>query len=240
MKKAHLYVVSGLMLCALCATAQANPLPQELKRDRHEIRSDKRELSKDEAALKDDHRDLGRLSDLVIKWDELRKSNAPAGEIDAIEKLIAAEVRKDLRENKVQTEAAKKEVVESEKELRKSRREARRERKDGDMNKAERKDDVRDRRDDKRDLKNDIKDAEAAQALLAKKEATAGELFVLQKKIDAAGDRIDDQLRNQQRVLLERYLQLSQEEIRMGLREKHEDRRELKEDRRELREDRRE
>ncbi len=221
-----------VLLCAGSAFSQAVRVQVERAADQQAIQRDK-------TALADDRMDLYRLSDLVMKWDQLRKTRVAAAELELVEKAIAVELRRDLAENRMQVEAAQKEVKQSEKELRQSRREVRRERKDDDHDKAALRDDRRDRRDDRRDVKDDVKDAEKAAELLHKKQAVAIELFEVQKKIDAAGPVVDKALRHQQEVLLEKYLALSHEEIKLGYRELQEDKSEKREDRRERREDRR-
>mgnify|MGYP007016024962 CR=1 FL=1 len=197
-----------------------------------EVRQDRVELVRDQAKVTDDRMDLDRLSDLVIRWDQLRASRAPAAQLAQVEEQIAAELRRDLAENAEQARQADAEVQRSEKELQRSRRELRRERTDGDRNAAQRREKNRERRDDRRDLQDDLRDSQQARALFDKKSKVAGELLALQKRMDAANARQDQHLRDQQRVLLEQYLALSQEELRLGVREIREDRQEAREDRR--------
>jgi len=201
-----------------------------------EIRTDKKSVTKDKVAIMDDRRDLDRLSDLIIKWDRLRKTNNLAA-LDQIEAQIAIELRKDLKETQLETALAKKEVKQSTNEVKRSKTEARRERRDRDLDKKALKDDVHDRRDDKRDLKDDVRDAQKTEQLLEQKRTVARDLIALQKQIDMPGKKGDKVLQSKQRALLEEYLKLSQQEIQMGIRELNEDQQELREDRRERRED---
>lgn len=232
-------IAAHLLLAALAAGGAKKPEAQ-LIRDQAEIRQDKKELQTDQRTVTDDRMDLDRLSDLVMRWDRLRKSKASSSAIEAVETQIMRELRRDLAENEAQAGKAGMEVERSEKELRRSGREVRKERRDGDHRPGELRDDRRDRRDDRRDLADDIRDSSEAKELLAKKEATAAELLALQRRIDLAGGCMDEVLRREQSSLLERYLELSEEEIRLGVREIREDHEELKEDRKERSEDRRE
>ncbi len=197
-----------------------------------EVRQDRVELVRDQAKVTDDRMDLDRLSDLVIRWDQLRASRASTAQLAQVEEQIAAELRRDVAENAEQAQQADAEVQRSEKELQRSRRELRRERTDGDRNTAQRREKNRERRDDRHDLQDDLRDSQRARALVDKKRQVAGELLALQRRMDEANARLNQNLRDQQRVLLERYLALSQEELKMGVREIHEDRKEVREDRR--------
>lgn len=240
MRRLFSFMIAAHLVLAALAMGGAKRPEAQLVNDQAAIRQDKKELQTDRHAVTDDRMDLDRLSDLVMRWDRLRKSNASSSAIEAVEAQIMRELRRDLAENTVQAGKAEEEAERSGKELRKSGREVRKERRDGDHRPGELRDDRRDRRDDRKDLADDIRDSKEAKELLAKKEATAAELLALQRRIDLAGGRLDEVLRREQSTLLERYLELSEEEIRMGLRELREDHEELKEDRQEKAEDRRE
>ena len=120
-----------------------------------------------------------------------------------------------------------------------SNRELRRERRDGDHRPAELMNEYRNRRDDRKDLSKEIMEVKKHQKLLDQKRKVAAELFVLQKEIDLAGPRLDSRLQKRQRTLLQRYLELSKQEIKLDLYKTHSDRQELYKDRRETSQDRR-
>ena len=202
-----------------------------------QIRADKKKITEDKAAIMDDRHDVDRLSDLIIKWDRLRKGSDQAA-LDRVEAQISAELRNDLKESRQETGQAQKEVMQSAAEANRSKKELRRERRDMDFNKKALKKDKRDLRKDKRDLKDDIKDSKKAEEILQKKRVVARELIGLQKQIDMPGNKGDKAMQKKQQLLLEQYLKLSQQEIQMGIRELREDQQELREDRREVREDR--
>ena len=58
--------------------------------NRKEKKKDKREISADGKALQDDRRDLGRLTELVMEWDTLRKINDDSPAMKRVEQEIAA------------------------------------------------------------------------------------------------------------------------------------------------------
>lgn len=198
---------------------------------------DHQALAMDRVSVRDDRGDLDRLSDLVMKWDQLRKSAPNSAALKTVEEQIYVELRRDVKESKVEVKAAEKEVKQSTREVNVARIEKIKERTDKDNNKKALKDDKRDLRDDRRDRRNDVRDEKKAEEVLAKKRAISVELIDLQKKIDAAGPQGDKLLRQKQAALLENYLAVSQEELKLGLREIKEDKHELREDRRETRED---
>jgi len=200
---------------------------------------DKLEIKADKASIADDRHDLDRLSDLIIRWDDLRKSEPDSPALHEIEKQIADELRRDLKEANREVKQAGKEVTKSKIELLKSKKEVRREAHDGDRDKKAFHDDMHDKRGDRRDVKDDVRDAKKTEEILEQKRNIAIELVDLQKKIDAAGPKGDQAIQHKQKNLLEDYLKLSQKEINMGIRELKEDKQELREDRREHREDRR-
>jgi hypothetical protein len=206
--------------------------------DRREIREDKKDLAFSSVSVADDRRDFDRLSDLVMRWDDMRKGGDSA-ELRQVQKKIAGELRRDLKETAVEVQRAKREAAGSAADKNEARRELRRERRDRDGDRRALRDDRRDFRGEKRDLRGDVKDANQAEEMLRKKREVAGRLIALQKLIDSPGKSGDKALQNQQLGLLEEYLKLSREEIKAGIREKAEDRREIREDRREKREDRR-
>jgi len=230
MKTKNYAILICMLLVASVAFAQIHAV--EKTKDRHAIAADK-------TSVRDDRGDLNRLSDLVIKWDQLRKSAPNSAALKECEDQIYAELRRDVKEAKVEVKEAQKEVKQSTREVNASRLEKVKERTDKDMDKKALRDDRRDLRDDRRDRRDDVRDEKKAEEILAKKRGLSTELIELQKKIDAAGPQGDRVLRQKQADLLEQYLTVSQEEISLGLREIKEDRKELREDRRETREDRR-
>jgi len=232
MKKVRIrLIVLSVLPVALTTGCTAHAVDRRQAVNR-EVRQDRVELVKDQAEITDDRMDLDRLSDLVIRWDELRASRASAAQLTQVEEQIAAELSRDVAENAHQARQADAEVQRSEKELQRSRRELHRERTDGDRNAAQRREKNRERRDDRHDLKDDLRDSRQAWEMVEKKRQVAGELLALQRRMDTANVRLDQNLRDQQRVLLERYLALYQEELKMGVREVREDRKEVREDRR--------
>lgn len=224
---------SLLMMSALVSGSRAQILPNRIEKNQ-----DKAGLASSASHWMDDRWDVDRLSDLVMKWDQVRQTGDKEL-LESLEKRIAAELRNDLRESETQVQQAEREVKQSEAEVKSSKRELRRERRDGDHDRHGRRDDRRDVKDDKRDLKDDQKDAKQAEALLKKKQETVHRLIALQKEIDSPGKAGDAVLTARWRSLLEDYLKLSQEEIKLGVREVQEDKAEIREDRRERREDRR-
>jgi hypothetical protein len=118
-----------------------------------------------------------------------------------VEQKIAAELRRDLVDTKVQAQQADVERAQSRREVRGSRRELSRERRDGDGNAHERRDDRRDLRDDRQDRRDDRRDAQHADEIFQSKQAIAKELIPLQKQIDAAGKLGDKLLQEKQSKL---------------------------------------
>jgi hypothetical protein len=223
-------------------------VPQKVQ-NLQERKQDKVELSKDVAAVADDRRDVDRLSHLIIRWDRARKAGNDAA-LKTIEQNIFTELRQDLKETKMQTAQAGAEVKRSDDELKKAQAELKKDkrnvkrarmtdRKIDDVKAVhEKRDDVRDMRDDRRDVKNDVRDAKQVQEILLKKRQIAKELVILQKQIDAR-PAAEEALQMKQRKLLEDYLELSQQEVKLGIIEFKEDQQELREDRRETKEDKR-
>lgn len=222
-----------LMLAVFVPVSQAQNLPNRVDK-----KQDQAGLKASVSNWQDDRRDVDRLSDLVMKWDQVRVSGDKI-QLESIEKRIAAELRNDLRETEAQVRQADREVKQSEAEVKSSKRELRKERRDRDHDRRGRRDDRRDLNDDKRDLKDDRKDAAQAEAILKQKRETVHRLIALQKEIDSPGKAGDAALTARWRSLLEEYLKLSREEIKLGVREMQEDKAEMREDRRERREDRR-
>jgi hypothetical protein len=235
MKYKSLFIATLGLVFAYCLAVTG--FAQQL-RNAKERQDDKKGIAKATVGVADDRRDLDRLSDLVMKWEVLRKGGNQVA-LNQVEQQIALELRKDIWEAKVQTPQAEKETKQSAAELRSSRREVRQERRDQDADKQELRDDRRDRRDDRRDLRDDVRDEKKIKEILDRKQAIAKELAALQKVIDTPGMAGDKTLQTKQRSLLEEYLALSQQEIQHGIREVREDKKELREDRRERREDRR-
>lgn len=227
------FVLHALLLAVSVPMAQTQNLPNQVEK-----KQDRNGLKTSVSNWQDDRRDVDRLSDLVMKWDQVRLSGDKI-QLESIENRIAAELRNDLRESETQVRQADREVGQSKAEVKRSKRELRRERHDGDRDRRGRRDDRRDLKDDKRDLKDDKKDAAQAEALLKRKQETVHKLISLQKEIDSPGKAGDAALTARWRSLLEDYLKLSQEEIKLGVREIQEDEAEIREDRRERREDRR-
>jgi hypothetical protein len=190
-----------------------------------EQRNDKKSITVDAHRVADDRRDVDRLSDLVMRWDNLKKSEPKSAALKQVEDQIFSELRRDLKESTLKTQQAKSEVAQSKAEVRQSQKEKRREKWDRDH-------DRRAMRDDKKDLRDDVQDVKKTEDLLNRKRSTAKELVALQMQIDTPGKVGDKVLQQKQNALLEEYLKLSQEEIRLGVREMAEDRRELYEDRR--------
>jgi hypothetical protein len=218
-------------------TALAPPARAQNPPDRIEKRQDHAGIAASASNWMDDRQDVDRLSDLVMKWDGIRRSGDAAG-LQTIEKRISFELRNDLRETEVQTGQADREVKQSGAEVKSSRRELRKEKLDGDHDRRARRDDRRDLRDDNRDLKDDQKDAAQAESLLNRKRETVRQLIALQKEIDTPGKAGDAALTARWRSLLDAYLKVSRDEIKLGVREMQEDKAEIREDRRERREDR--
>lgn len=235
MKRNAVWSLGALMLLVILVTqSSAQPL-QGIK----ERKADKIAIADGMQAVADDRQDLNRLSKLVIRWDDLRKSGADPAELKVVENQIAVELRRDLKETKMDAKQAQMEVKQSTAEVKRSKRELRHEKMDGDRDKAAKRDDRRDLRDDRRDQVNDLKDAQQAEEILTKKREIVRELIAVQHKLDAAGAAGDRILREKQVKLLEDYLVVSRQELKMDLREVKEDQKELREDRREKREDRR-
>ncbi len=236
MKTRTLFIATlSLALAAMCTIDAAAQQPRNTK----ERLQDKAGIARATAGVADDRRDLDQLSDLLLQWDDLRKAGDAAA-LKAVEQKIALVLRRDLREANAEVRQADKEARQSQKELQASRREVRRERHDGDGSVRQLRDDRHDRRDDRRDRRDDAADARKAEEIFDRKLAIAQELRLVQGQIDAAaGERVDQARQEKQKRLLEDYLALSREEIKLGLREVLEDQRELREDRRETREDRR-
>jgi hypothetical protein len=235
MKYQHLspVLIAFLMTAVVVPASRSQNLPNHIEK-----KKDQADIKASTSNWLDDRCDVDRLSDLVMKWDQVRLSGEKI-QLESIENRIAAELRNDLRETEAQMVQAGREVKQSEAEVKSSKRELRRERRDGDIDRRGRRDDRRDLNDDKRDLKDDQKDAAQAEAILKKKQETVHRLIALQKEIDSPGRAGDAALTARWRSLLEEYLKLSQEEIKLGIREMQEDKSEIREDRRERREDRR-
>ncbi|MDZ7266423.1 MAG: hypothetical protein ONB48_03885 [candidate division KSB1 bacterium] len=226
-------VVLSLTLAGLGATqAAAQPA-----RNTKERLQDQAGIAHASAHVADDHRDLDRLSDLILQWDTLRQGGETIA-LQAVEQKIALALRQDLREAGAEVQQANRELRQSQKELEAARRKVRQERHDGDGSLRQLRDDRHDRRDDRRDRRDDAADARQAEEIFNCKLAIAHELRLLQKQIDAADKPLEAALQEKQKRLLEDYLALLREEIKLGLREVAEDKREWREDRRETREDR--
>lgn len=246
MKRSIILLVIAVFVVVSLSTLLA--VPQTLQNVK-ERKQDKIEIARDVAAVSDDRQDVDRLSHLIIRWDRARKAGNDTA-LKAIEQKIFAELRQDLKETKIQTAQAGAEAKRSADELKQDRKELRKDkralkhaqmtdRKVDDLKAVhEKRDDKRDKRDDRRDAKDDVRDAKQAQEILQKKRQVAKELVVLQKQIDAR-PAAEENLQMKQRKLLEDYLELSQQEVKLGIIELKEDQQELREDRRETKEDRR-
>jgi hypothetical protein len=213
----------------------------QVTRDAVEKAQDRRQIRQDARAVTDDRIDLDRFSDLVMRWNDARDAHDGAM-LKEIQLQIAHELRRDLAENKVQSQQAKRELAQARREIRSDRREIAKDKAALEagataQEKRALRDDRRDLRDDRRDRRDDRRDAKRADELLMQKRDIARDLRDLQHQIDADPSAAAN-LQERQSELLDRYLKLSQEEIKLGIREYREDRRELREDRRETREDR--
>jgi hypothetical protein len=236
------------VIAAVIGLSAGAVLAGDAVRNTTERVQDRVAIAKDKAAIADDAADLNRLSDLVMRWDDLRKANAGSAEAAEIQLQIAAELKRDIRENAAQTKAAAREVNQSRREVRSDRREIRADRSDVHSaatsgNAAQTaeathalRDDRRDRRDDRRDKRDDIRDLKTADQLMDAKRTAALELRSLQLQIEQNSGDVTA-LQNHQAALLERYVALSRQEVQLGVRELREDRREVREDRRETHED---
>jgi hypothetical protein len=141
---------------------------------------DRTALAADRTALADDAADLDRLSDLALRWQELRANGSDSPELREVQMQIAVELRRDLAENQAQAARAAKEARTS--------------------------------------------DREQARALLDQKRDVARQLGEIQGEIDA-GRGSPAQLQARQAGLLDRYVELSRQELDADLRELSEDRR---------------
>jgi len=217
-----LAVLAG-MLFALSASAQEARDAAERHRDRKELRSDKAKIAYDAAAL-------DRLSDLILKWNTLRKSDGREQETALAMDRITEALRSDLAETAVENAQAGAEIERSAREVRGDCREIRHDRSElreavqdttpEDVATAKRKlgHDRLDLRDDRRDRHDDARDQRKIEKLLNDKREIAGKLVDLQRQIDAAA-RPTKSLQNKQAALLHKYVALSQNEIKMGVRE---------------------
>jgi len=250
MKRSSL-VTAALAIAALAGMLFASSASAQEARNAAERHQDRKALRSDKAKVAYDAAKLDRLSDLVLEWSALRKSDGKEKETALAMDRITEALRSDLAQTAVDNAQAKAETRQSTRELRSERREIRHDRREvreavqdsalGEAAAAKRKlrHDRLDRRDDRRDRRDDAGDQKKIEKLLSDKRDIAGELVDLQRQIDAAAGRPARSLQNRQAALLNKYLALSRSEIQMGVREIREDRRELREDRRETREDRR-
>ena len=176
----------------------------------------------------DARRDVDRLSDLIMIWDEYRLAGKVIAQKDT-ERMIAEELRRDLQETSIKEDQADREVAQSSREVRSSKREKRYE-------PGHRRDDRRDLRDDRRDRRDDVRDEAMMDQLLKEKTAISKDLRQLQQQIDSKkiGEK---EAEAKMLTLFNQYLELSRQEVALGIRELREDQREIREDRRETRED---
>lgn len=219
------HVVASIALLSLVAcsgTAQVGQNAVERAQDRQGIAQAK-------AGVADDRFDLARMNSLVSEWDNLRRTDGSPLRMKELEERIEREIRRDLVELEFQIAQAQKEVRQSSAEVHRDNREVRHE---GTI------DSRHDRRDDRRDRRDDIKDREKLESILDEKRIIAADLNSLQRKIDS-GTKPRAAAEKDQSKLLYKYLDVTREEIALGLREIKEDQKELSEDRRETREDRR-
>lgn len=221
----RLIATAAAITLVMSLSALADPVTNTVERVQ-----DRTQIATGKAGVVDARRDVDRLSDLIMIWDDQRKAGNEVGQKDT-ERMIAAELRRDLAETAIKEDQADREVAQSSREVRSSRREK-------NWEPGHRPDDRRDLRDDRRDRRDDIRDEARMDELLKEKTAIAKDLRALQIKIDT---RAIDELTGEAEMsrLFNQYLVLSREEVAMGVRELNEDKREIREDRRETREDRR-
>lgn len=207
----------------------AGSLTAEPVRNAVEKSQDRKGIAQAQNSVADDRFDLMRLTNLVTEWDALRRADGNALGMQELESRIEREIKRDIAELEFQVAQAGKEVRQSSAEVHSDNREVHRE---GTA------DSRHDRRDDRRDRRDDVRDKAKLQEILGDKREIASNLQQLQQKIDA-GSKPRAAAEKDQSKLLFKYLDISKQEIELGLREIAEDRRELGEDRRETREDRR-
>ncbi len=220
-----------MLIFAMSVTQFVNA---QTKKAAKELRKDKQELKADKKAVADDRQDLDRLSDLVIRWDKLRKEKPNTPAVEALEKRINAELRRDLKESRMEVIQSKGEVKKSAGEEKKSEKKVTREKTDKDRDHRALVAKKKELKTDRTNLKDDVRDSKQAEEILTQKQDIAKKLIALQKEKDNTGSVGDKVLQNKQQKLFEEYLDLSKKEINLGIRELAEDREEQKEDRREL------
>lgn len=218
-----LILVIMLMASVFSPLVIADPITNTVERA-----NDRTQIATGKVGVADARRDVDRLSDLIMIWDEYRKAGKEVAQKDT-ERMIAEELRRDLAETSIKEDQADREVAQRGREVRSSRREKR-------LEPGHTRDDRRDLRDDRRDRRDDIRDEAMMDQLLKEKTAISSDLRTLQVQLDAKkiGEK---EAEAKMLVLFNQYLELSRQEVALGIRELREDHREIREDRRETRED---
>ncbi len=224
MKTKLKFIVRTMFLTGIAGSiAFADPVTNTVERA-----NDRTQIATGKVGVADARRDVDRLSDLIMIWDEYRIAGKDAAQKD-VERMIAEELRRDLAETSIKEDQADREVAQSGRDVRSSWREKR-------FEPGHKRDDRRDLRDDRRDRRDDVRDEAMMDQLLKEKTALTKDLRQLQIDIDAKkiGEKpAEEKMLN----LFNQYLELSRQEIALGIRELREDHREIREDRRETRED---
>lgn len=224
MKRIPIYRTAMLALTVLCSPlVMADPFTNTVERA-----NDRTQIATGNVGVVDARRDVDRLSDLIMIWDEYRLAGKEIAQKDT-ERMIAEELRRDLQETSIKEDQADREVAQSGREVRSSKREKR-------FEPGHRRDDRRDLRDDRRDRRDDVRDEAMMDQLLKEKTAISIDLRQLQQQIDSKkiGEK---EAEAKMLTLFNQYLELSRQEVALGIRELREDHREIREDRRETRED---
>lgn len=221
----HLKLIVKTMLIAgfSGSVAIADPITNTVERA-----NDRTQIAAGKVGVADARRDVDRLSDLIMIWDEYRLTGKDAAQKD-VARMIAEELRRDLVETSIKEDQADREVAQSGREIRSSKREKR-------FEPGHKRDDRRDLRDDRRDRRDDVRDEAMMDQLLKEKTAVSKDLRVLQSQMDAKSIS-EKEAEAKMLILFNQYLELSRQEIALGIRELREDHREIREDRRETRED---
>ncbi len=241
MKRTQLF--AGAALALLIAAGSQAQTAQDVK----EKVQDRRIIRQDVANVQIERADVDRLSDLVMRWDGLRAADADPQKIAKLQTAIAAELRHDLKLTAVQTAEAARKTAQAKQELRHDRRDVRSDVAEVQADKAvgdqadvvqdrqELRDDLKDKRDDRRDAVKEKVDLSRADQILESKRDLVVQLCDLQNQIDRG--RQVERLQNRQGELLNQYVKLSREEVRLGVRQFVQDKQELREDRQKARQD---
>ncbi len=205
-------IVMGAALCAIAAASVvlADPVETEAKRAQDRVQS-----AGDQAAAGDERADVDRLSDLIVKWDDLRAAKASQKDIDAAKQEIDAELNRDFGESaaKEQTRNQGEEVSEAAHARNAERQIAQEQHREQEKIQMEQ---GRLTREQKR-----------AGELLGQKQAMAEEMRGVQRQLSAGGDRAA--LEKRQAKLMHKYMKLSREEMKLKQRERHQEARDTSE-----------